>query len=90
MDGIQALEGLEELKGLEALGFTWPSPAYIFGAILFGMIGFAAYRYGKRSGLVAPRCIGVTLMLYPYLVAQTWVLYLVGCGLCVGLYLYRR
>ena len=35
---------------IQSLGLTLPSPAYIFGAIAFGLIGFVAYRYGKRAG----------------------------------------
>jgi hypothetical protein len=73
----------------ESLGLTLPSPAYLAGAILFGIIGYAAYRYGKKSSLPAPKWIGVTLMLYPYAVSTTWLLYLVGVGLCIGLYFFR-
>jgi hypothetical protein len=40
---------MDQLKTLESLGFTLPSPAYIFGTILFGIIGTAAYRYGKKG-----------------------------------------
>ena len=79
-----------ELKAVESLGLTLPSPAYIFGALLFGIIGIAAYRYGKKAGLVAPKWIGVALMLYPYGVSETWMLYVVGAGLCVALYGYRK
>jgi hypothetical protein len=81
---------MDELKALESLGFSLPSPAYLFGAIFFSMAGFAAYRYGKRLGLSAPKWIGGILMFYPYVVSPTWLLYLVGVGLCVTLYLYRR
>lgn len=81
---------MDELKTLESLGFTLPSPAYIFGAILFGIIGIAAYRYGKKTSLGYPKWIGVALMLYPYAISQTWMLYVVGAGLCVGLYLFRK
>ena len=62
-----------------------PSPAYIFGALLFGIIGFAAWRYGKKSERQTTRWLGVVLMLYPYAVAQTWLLYLLGAALCAGI-----
>lgn len=74
---------------IQSLGLTLPSPAYIFGAIAFGLIGFAAYRYGKRAGHSLTKWLGVTLMLYPYAVAQTWLLYLVGAILCAGLFIDR-
>ncbi|MEI6415267.1 MAG: hypothetical protein WCP34_13540 [Pseudomonadota bacterium] len=72
------------------MGFTLPGPAYLFGAILFGIIGYAAYRYGKKASLTTTKWIGVALMLYPYLIAETWLLYAVGTGLCVSLLVLRR
>lgn len=67
-----------------------PTPAVLFAGLLFGTIGFLAFRYGKRQTLFLPMIIGVVLMVYPYFVAQTWLLYAIGCGLCVGLYLVRE
>lgn len=81
---------MDELKAAESLGFTMPSPAYIFGAVLFGIIGFAAYRYGKKAELPIPKWLGVALMLYPYAISETWMMYAVGGALCVALYVYRR
>ena len=81
---------MDELNTLNSLGFTMPSPTYIFGAILFGIIGYAAYRYGKKASLGKPRMIGIALMLYPYVIPQTWLLFLVGGGLCVALYIFRE
>ncbi len=81
---------MDELKTLESMGLTLPSPAYLFGALLFGIIGFAAYRYGKKASLQIFKWFGVALMLFPYAVSETWQLYVVGAGLCVGLYVSRR
>lgn len=81
---------MDEIKTLESMGLTLPSPAYLFGALLFGLIGFAAYRYGKKASLQIFKWIGVALMLFPYAVSETWLLYGVGAGLCVGLYVSRQ
>jgi len=81
---------MDGLTTLEALGFTLPSPAYIFGTVLFGVIGYAAYRYGKKASVQPARWIGIALMLYPYAVSATWLLYVVGAGLCIGLYVVAR
>ena len=35
---------------LAELGITLPSPAYIVGAIVFGIVGLAAFVHGKRAG----------------------------------------
>jgi hypothetical protein len=80
---------MDELNALDALGFTLPSPAYIIGAVIFGIIGFVAYRYGRKMSLPVPLWIGVALMLYPYAISQTWLLYAVGVALCVALYVWR-
>jgi len=81
---------MDELKTLESLGLTLPSPAYIFGAILFSLIGWIAYRHGKKSSLTPCKWLGITLMLYPYAITDTRLLYGVGVALCFGLYWYRK
>lgn len=75
------------IEAFETLGFTWPSPAYILGAVVFGCLGIAAYYYGKRRARPRTRWLGVALMLYPYVVGQTWLLYVVGVALCIGIWL---
>lgn len=67
-----------------------PSPAALFAMLLFGIIGFAAFRYGKKNGSVNPMLLGVGLMVYPYFVSRTWALYAVGLALCAALYLLRE
>ena len=81
---------MDNLNTLESMGFTMPTPAYLFGAILFSIIGYAAYRYGKKASLQTFKWIGIVLMLYPYAVSETWLLYVVGGILCVGLYISRK
>ena len=81
---------MDNLKALESLGITLPGPAYIFGAILFSIVGFAAYRYGKKAGLGTPMWMGIVLMVYPYAISDTWLLYVIGGGLCLGLYVFRK
>ncbi len=66
-----------------------PSPADLFGSLLFGVIGLAAVIYGRKSLRWKPMCIGVILMAFPYFVAQTWLLYVIGGALCAGLFVFR-
>ena len=79
---------MDNLEALQTLGLTLPSVAYLAGAILFGVIGFAAFRYGRKTSRPRAKWIGVGLMIYPYAISQTWQLYAVGLGLCAGLYWY--
>ena len=74
------------VETLQAFGLELPSAAYIAGAILFGIVGLVAWRHGRRASLQKPKWIGVALMVYPYATPQTWLLYLVGVGLCGWLY----
>lgn len=80
---------MDELKAVESLGLTMPTPAYLIGAILFSIIGYAAYRYGKRAEAATTKWLGVAIMLYPYAISETWQLYAVGAVLCIGLYVTR-
>ena len=77
---------LDTIATLQSLGFELPSPAYIAGVCLFSLLGWIAYRRGKRIGQPRTRWMGLVLMLYPYAVSATWLLYLVGFALCAGIY----
>lgn len=90
IEGRPALPVKDNFAALEALGFTLPSTAYLIGMVIFGIVGFIAYWYGKKMSLPATKWIGVALMLYPYAISATWLLYVVGVGLCVGAYLSAR
>jgi hypothetical protein len=80
---------VEPSTPLAALGFELPSPAYLFGAIVFGLVGLAAFRLGRKRGRRTTLWLGVALMVYPYAVSSTWLLYAVGLALCAGLLLDR-
>ncbi len=80
---------MEELKSLQGLGLDLPSPAYIAGSILFGLLGWAAFRHGRKHGRKLTTGLGLALMLYPYLISQTWALWAVGLALCAGVALDR-
>ncbi len=75
---------MDQLDTLSSLGITLPTPAYLAGSLLFGVIGMVAYYYGKRTDLPVTRWLGVALMLYPYLVSDTLALYAVGSALCAA------
>jgi apolipoprotein N-acyltransferase len=81
---------MDTTTALQSLGLELPSPAYIFGAIVFGLVGLAAFRHGRKSGRPVTRWLGVALMVYPYAVSLTWLLYAVGLALCAGILLDRR
>jgi len=66
-----------------------PTPAALFGLLLFGAIGFGTFLYGKRTAQWKPLVTGIGLMVYPYFVSQTWIMYAVGMLLCLALVYFR-
>lgn len=80
---------MNDLATLQGLGLELPSPAYLFGALVFGLIGWAAYRRGRKSERPRVWCLGLALMLYPYVISRTWLLYVVGAALCGALFIDR-
>jgi hypothetical protein len=81
---------MDELATLQSLGLELPSPAYIFGAIVFGIVGLVAFARGRKTGRPWVKWLGVALMFYPYVVWNTWMLYLVGLALCAWLWVDSR
>lgn len=71
---------------LQMLGIEIPTPAYLAGLLLFGVIGLVAWRHGRKTHRPVPKWLGLALMLYPYATPQTWLLYAVGAALCVWLF----
>ena len=72
----------------EETPMTW-SAANLFGHILFGAIGLAAFVYGKKQSSFKAMLLGVAIMAYPYFVAETWVLYIIGGVLTLLLFVWR-
>ena len=77
---------MNELNSLQSMGLTLPSPAYLLGALLFGIAGYVAFRRGRKSQRSVLIWSGVALMLYPYAVSETWVLWVVGALLSAWVY----
>ena len=76
---------MNELNQIQQLGLELPSPAYIAGAIAFGLIGWAAWRRGRKNSQPLTMWLGVALMAYPYAVSSTGMLYAAGCALCLAI-----
>ena len=66
-----------------------PTPAALFAMLIFGLAGLVAFTYGKKNALWRPMLLGLSLIVYPYFVEQTWLMYAVGGALCAALVLWR-
>jgi hypothetical protein len=65
---------------LHSLGIDLPSPLYLLGLVVFGLVGWVAFRRGRKTARAPLKWVGVATMLYPYVVPQTWLLWLIGIG----------
>jgi hypothetical protein len=54
------------------------SSANLIGGFVFGSIGFVAFIYGKRMNLWKIMVCGLALMIFPYFIADTVILYAIG------------
>lgn len=81
---------MDELAVLQSLGLELPGPGYVAGAILFGLVGLAAFRHGRSSGRRTTSWLGVALVLYPYVISNTGMLWAVGLLLCAGIWFDSR
>ena len=65
------------------------SAANLIGNLLFSSIGFVGFIYGKRMNLWKLMLCGLALMIYPYFVADTVIMYTIGALGTMGLFFLR-
>ena len=58
--------------------FELGSAAVLIWGMLFGAIGFGYFLYGKKQKASIPLCVGIVLCVFPYFIANVYVL--VGVG----------
>ena len=80
---------LTDLATLQGLGLTLPSPTEILLSIVFGLVGWVAWRRGRKTERPITQWAGVALMVYPYLVSGAGWLLGVGLALCAVLWFDR-
>lgn len=88
--GAAAATPIGSLAALQTLGLELPGPAYIVGAIAFGLVGLWAFRQGRKNAQTRTLWLGIALMVYPYAVSDTVLLYGLGAAMCAGLWWIRR
>ena len=67
-----------------------PTPEELLAIIVFSVIGFGAFRYGKRDTRWQPMVIGILLMGYPFVAPSGFWLYAIGTLLTVCLFIFRE
>ncbi len=66
-----------------------PAPAALFAAIIFGIVGLAAFRHGRKTSRWKPMALGLALMVYPYFFSTPWLLYGIGVTLTAALFVFK-
>jgi hypothetical protein len=74
---------------MPGMSFANLSAANLIGGLIFGSIGFVAFVYGKRMNFWKPMFLGIALMVYPYFIANTAVVYAIGVSGTVALFFLR-
>lgn len=65
------------------------TPAYLLAVVLFSVIGWLAFRAGKREAQWKTMVLGMALMIYPYFVPGAWLVWGVGVLLTAALFVFR-
>ena len=63
--------------------------AKMLSYFIFGGIGFVAFVYGKKNSFFKPMLIGIVLNVYPYFIASTLLIYIVGIAFTAALFMWR-
>jgi hypothetical protein len=64
--------------------------AWLLWSSLFSLIGMAVFVYGRRQRRAAALLIGLSLMIYPYFISNTWLLVGIGVVLIAALVVGHR
>jgi hypothetical protein len=71
------------MPGLDLGGL---SLATIVVAVFFSLVGFVAFRYGKKNNEPRQLFLGIALMAYGYFVSNAWVSLAIGAALTALLF----
>lgn len=63
--------------------------ATLLWGVLFSAIGLGFFIYGKRQRMAVPLICGISLMVYPYFVTNTYLLVVIGIALMSLPYIFR-
>lgn len=69
--------------------FESGSTAALIWGLLFGSIGVGFFIYGRKQKAIVPLCVGIALCLFPYFIANVYVLVLIGVVLMAIPYFVR-
>jgi hypothetical protein len=69
--------------------FELGSMAVLIWGMIFGSIGVGFFIYGKKQKAIVPLSVGIALCVFPYFIADVYVLVLIGVVLMAIPYFVR-
>ncbi len=66
------------------------SASNLFGQLIFGAVGFVAFAFGKKMSQWSIMFVGLAMMIGPYFIDQTWLIYATGLAGILALFLLRQ
>ena len=69
--------------------FELGSTAVLIWGMIFGSIGVGFFLYGKKQKAIVPLCVGVALCVFPYFIANVYMIVSVGAVLVAIPYFVR-
>jgi hypothetical protein len=63
--------------------------ATLWWGMLFGAIGVGFFMYGRKQRSPVPLVCGLGLMVFPYFVSNSWLVFAIGVGLMAVPYFVR-
>jgi hypothetical protein len=77
---------IEEASRMLGVDLGSISLATILIAVFFSLVGFAAFRYGRKNDETRPLVLGIGLMAYGYFVSNAWLSFGIGAVLTLLLF----
>jgi hypothetical protein len=67
-----------------------PAPDDLIAMLIFSIVGFLAFKHGRRELQLPKIVIGLVLMIYPYFIPSGLWLWVTGAALTGLLYFFRE
>ena len=77
---------IEEASRMLGVDLGSISLATVLIAVFFSLVGFAAFRYGRKNDEPRPLVLGIGLMAYGYFVSNAWLSFGIGAVLTLLLF----
>ena len=90
LNAVLTSYGISNLIGGSQDFNLWKTGGILLGGIIFSIIGWYAFWYGKKEKNWRALVIGIVLMVYPYFIPNVFWAWGTGIGLTAALFFWRE